>query len=112
MGNVQAYNSNGLWLSDAGGLAEEAGSLVAEGAFSALKLRLGREKLQDDLDAIRAVREAAGDGIQLMVDFNQGLSFDDGLRRCHAPDNERLYWFEEPLAYNNLDQASSGTSAR
>ncbi|MFS8934051.1 enolase C-terminal domain-like protein [Cupriavidus taiwanensis] len=101
VGSVQAYNSNGLWLSHVDGVAEEASSLVAEGAFSALKLRLGREKLQDDLDAIRAVREAAGDEIKLMVDFNQGLSFDDGLRRCHALDNKGLYWFEEPLAYNN-----------
>ena len=63
VGNVQAYNSNGLWLSHVDGLAEEASSLVAEGAFSALKLRLGREKLQDDLDALHAVREAAGDEI-------------------------------------------------
>lgn len=101
VGKVQAYNSNGLWLSGVDGLAEEASALVAEGAFSALKLRLGRERLQDDLDAIRAVRAAAGDELQLMVDFNQGLSFDDGLRRCHALDDERLYWFEEPLAYNN-----------
>ena len=37
-----------------------------------------------------------------MVDFNQGLSLGDALRRCHALDNQGLYWFEEPIAYNNL----------
>jgi mandelate racemase len=37
-----------------------------------------------------------------MVDFNQGLSLADAIRRCHALDDEGLYWFEEPIAYDNL----------
>jgi mandelate racemase len=38
-----------------------------------------------------------------MVDFNQGLSLGDALHRCHALDGEGLYWFEEPVCYNNLE---------
>jgi mandelate racemase len=37
-----------------------------------------------------------------MVDFNQGLPLGDALHRCHALDGEGLYWFEEPIAYDNL----------
>ncbi len=103
VGPVPAYNSNGLWLSDPRALAKEAEELIAEGGFSALKLRLGRKRLADDLEAIRAARQAGGDEIKLMVDFNQGLSVGDALRRCHELDNEGLYWFEEPVAYNNID---------
>jgi mandelate racemase len=103
LGTVPAYNSNGLWLTEPSALAAEAEALVAEGGFDALKLRLGRVRLADDLLAIRAVRQAAGADIQLMVDFNQGLSFGDALRRCHALDDEGLYWFEEPTTYNNLE---------
>jgi mandelate racemase len=66
-------------------------------------LRLGRDRLEDDLQAIRSVREAVGCGVNLMVDFNQGLSLGDALRRCHALDDEGLYWFEEPTVYNNLE---------
>jgi len=102
IGAVPAYNSNGLWLTDVSTLAEEASELVTEGEFAGLKLRLGRDRLADDLAAIRAVREGAGDDIKLMVDFNQGLSLGDALARCHALDDERLYWFEEPIVYNNL----------
>jgi mandelate racemase len=40
--------------------------------------------------------------VLLMVDFNQGLTLGDALRRCHALDDQGLYWFEEPIAYNNL----------
>jgi mandelate racemase len=99
---VAAYNSNGLWLNDVGTLAREASELVAEGGFKGLKLRLGRERVEDDLRAIAAVREAVGLDIKLMVDFNQGLTLGDALHRCHALDDQGLYWFEEPTAYNNL----------
>jgi len=102
IGAVPAYNSNGLWLTDVSTLAKEAEELVAEGRFEGLKLRLGRDRLSDDLAAIRAVREGAGEDIKLMVDFNQGLSLGDALARCHALDDEGLYWFEEPIVYNNL----------
>lgn len=102
VGPVPAYNSNGLWLTDPSGLASEAVELVAEGGFTALKLRLGREKLEDDLAALAAVREAAGPAVKLMVDFNQGLSLGDALLRCHALDDQGLYWFEEPIAYDNV----------
>jgi mandelate racemase len=99
---VRAYNSNGLWLTPLDGLAAEAAALVAEGGFSALKLRLGRERLDDDRAAIQEVRAGAGRAVELMVDFNQGLAFGDALRRCKALDDEELYWFEEPIAYDNL----------
>ncbi len=102
VGPVPAYNSNGLWPTAPGGLAAETASLVAEGRFTALKLRLGRERLSDDLAAIAAVRDVAGPDVKLMVDFNQGLSLGDALLRCHALDDQGLYWLEEPIAYDNL----------
>lgn len=102
VGPVQAYNSNGLWLTDVDGLGEQATALRDEGGFRALKLRLGRERLADDLRAIRHVRDAVGDDIKLMIDFNQGLTLGDALRRCHALDDEGLYWFEEPLRYDDI----------
>jgi mandelate racemase len=102
IGPVPAYNSNGLWLTPLAELALEAAALVEEGRFTGLKLRLGREKLTDDLAAIAAVREAAGPLVKLMCDFNQGLSLGDALVRCHALDDQGLYWFEEPITYDNI----------
>jgi mandelate racemase len=102
VGPVPAYNSNGLWLTPLDQLAAEAAALVGEGGFGALKLRLGRDALADDLAAIAAVREAASATVKLMCDFNQGLSLGDALVRCHALDEHGLYWFEEPIAYDNI----------
>jgi mandelate racemase len=104
VGPVPAYNSNGLWLgTPARELGSEASELLAEGAGGGLKLRLGRQRLEDDLIAIRSVRDAVGPDVKLMVDFNQGLALGDALHRCHALDDQGLYWFEEPIAYGNLD---------
>lgn len=102
VGPVPAYNSNGLWLTPVDQLGAEAAALAAEGRFTGLKLRLGREKLADDLAAIGAVRDAAGPAVKLMCDFNQGLSLGDALVRCHALDDQGLYWFEEPISYDNI----------
>src|SRR5207244_466372 len=33
LASVPAYNSNGLWLTDVGALADEAQALIAEGGF-------------------------------------------------------------------------------
>src|SRR3954447_23917394 len=52
VGPVKAYNSNGLWLHPPQKLASEATAIRDEGGFTALKLRLGREKASDDLAAI------------------------------------------------------------
>jgi mandelate racemase len=99
---VPAYNSNGLWLTPLETLAKEAEELMAEGGFAGLKLRLGRERIEDDLAAIRLVREILGTDGHIMSDFNQGLSLGDALQRCHGLDDQGLYWFEEPIAYDDL----------
>ncbi|ARN79802.1 enolase C-terminal domain-like protein [Methylocystis bryophila] len=102
-GPVKAYNSNGLWLGEPEALAAEALELRDEGGFTGLKLRLGRDRLRDDLAALDAVRNAVGDDMRLMVDFNQGLNLAEALERCHAIDDHGLAWIEEPIVYDNLD---------
>jgi L-alanine-DL-glutamate epimerase-like enolase superfamily enzyme len=64
---VKAYNSNGLWLQAPEVVAAEAIALRDEGDFTALKLRLGRDRASDDLAAIHAIRAAVGDDMELIV---------------------------------------------
>jgi mandelate racemase len=66
------------------------------------KLRLGRERIEDDLATITAVRKSVGDDMKLMVDFNQGLHFGEALERCHMIDDLGLAWIEEPIVYDNF----------
>lgn len=103
VGPVKAYNSNGLWLQEPSVVAEQSIELRDEGGFGGLKLRLGRDRLRDDIDALLAVRKAVGNDMHLMVDFNQGLNLGEALERCHAIDDLGLDWIEEPIVYDNLD---------
>jgi mandelate racemase len=102
VGSVPAYNSNGLWLQEPESVAAEAEELL-EGGFKALKLRLGRANHKEDLATIEAVRTAIGDDVQLMVDYNQGLTLADALERCHSLDSLGLCWIEEPMVYDNFE---------
>ena len=111
-GPVNAYNSNGLWLQSPESAAAEALELLDErgGGFRALKLRLGRADPREDLATIKAVRDAIGDDIDLMVDFNQALNLADALRRCHMIDDLGLVWIEEPVLYDDFDSCARLTA--
>jgi mandelate racemase len=94
---VPAYNSKGLGLLEINKLDKEATELVGEG-FKAIKLRLGRPDARDDLKALKAVRKAIGPDVALMVDFNQGLSVAEALKRGRMIDAESgVDWIEEPI---------------
>jgi mandelate racemase len=103
VGPVKAYNSNGLWLREPAQVAAEAVELREEGGFTGLKLRMGRDRLRDDIATVEAVRRSVGDDMALMVDFNQGLDMGEALQRCHAIDDLGLAWIEEPVVYDHLD---------
>jgi len=94
---IPAYNSNGLGIQDPKPLAKEAEQLVADG-FTAVKLRLGRPEAGADIEALRTVKKAIGSRVALMVDFNQGLSVAEAIRRGRMIDEEGgVHWIEEPV---------------
>jgi len=97
---IRAYNSNGLGLVDAKIAAIEA-EVLLEGGFGGVKMRLGRPTLEQDLEAVRAVRRILPSQCHLMADFNQALSPAEASRRCCALDDEGLAWIEEPVRHDD-----------
>jgi mandelate racemase len=94
---IPAYNSKGLGIQPLKELEKEAVELVEEG-FRAVKLRLGRPDARDDLSALRSVKKQIGPDVALMVDFNQGLSVAEAVRRGRMIDDEGgVTWIEEPV---------------
>ncbi len=71
---------------------------LAKSGVRAIKIKIGQPDLRQDLATIRAVRQAIGDDIALMVDYNQSLSVAEALLRVQALDHEGLTWIEEPTA--------------
>jgi mandelate racemase len=103
---VDCYNSNGLGLIGPAKAAVEAVELVEEG-YAAIKLRLGYPTLADDIAAVRAVRDAVGKHVALLVDYNQVLDREEGLRRCVALDTEGIAWIEEPIVHDDYAGAAA-----
>ncbi|MGI9423304.1 MAG: enolase C-terminal domain-like protein [Hyphomicrobiaceae bacterium] len=102
--DLATYNSTGLGLLPADQVAGEAEELRTQhGGYSHIKMRLGRERSGDDVAALRAVRAAVGPGIDVSVDFNQGLIAADALSACRAIDDFDLAWIEEPVVYDDYD---------
>jgi mandelate racemase len=99
--SIRAYNSCGLWIQPVERLADEAEALLAEGSFSAVKLRIGRDDPRQDLAAVRSVMKRIGDGVHLMSDFNQRLTVNEAIERGRMLDGEGLYWIEEPVRHDN-----------
>jgi mandelate racemase len=107
---IPAYNSCGLGIKDdLGVLADEAEKLLA-GGFRAIKLRLGYPTLEGDIAAVRAVRKRVGEGVSLMVDYNQALPLQEALARGRALDAEQIFWLEEPIRHD--DYAGAARLAR
>src|SRR5258706_3677163 len=105
--SIPAYNSNGLGLLPLKELPKAATDLL-KGGFRAVKLRLGRPEARDDLEALRTVRKAIGPQVKLMVDFNQGLSVAEAIRRGHMIDDEGgVEWIEEPVRADDFAGCSS-----
>jgi L-alanine-DL-glutamate epimerase-like enolase superfamily enzyme len=76
-------------------LAEEALRHIADG-YRALKLRVGDTALKD-IARVRAVRQAVGDAIDILVDANTNYSLDD-VRKVMPPFEEAAVgWLEEPF---------------
>ena len=97
---LKAYNSVGLY--DAASVVAIAEETRAAG-YAGLKIKAGFPTLAEDLAAVRAARGALGDGIALMVDYNQALGVDEAIARCGALDDEGLEWIEEPVLADDLE---------
>jgi L-alanine-DL-glutamate epimerase-like enolase superfamily enzyme len=100
---VAVYASEGLWMvDDLAGLAREAEDLVTRG-FRAVKMRLGRPRMADDLAVVRAVRDAIGPDVGLMIDVNQGWDVTYAIKIGRHLEAFDLVWLEEPTQHDDLE---------
>jgi D-galactarolactone cycloisomerase len=95
---IQAY-ATGLYRRKSGDpvryLANEAAGYVAEG-FSAVKLKVGFG-IEEDVATTRAVREAIGAKVALMVDANHAYDGIAAIRLGRMIEPYQIGWFEEPV---------------
>ncbi|MBW1296224.1 mandelate racemase/muconate lactonizing enzyme family protein [Aquimarina litoralis] len=65
--------------------------------FNAVKIKIGRENLDEDIERIKAVREHIGPDITFMVDANYSMSIDKAIEAINRFKEFDITWFEEPI---------------
>jgi mandelate racemase len=92
--------------------AKTAAEWVERG-FTGVKAKIGYPTVQEDIAVIRAMRKAVGDGVAIMVDYNQCLTPGEAIERIHVLDGEGLTWVEEPtLAHDFAGHARIAREVR
>ena len=100
---VPVYTTEGGWLQHSREqLVDETRAAKAQG-FRGAKIKVGRPSIAEDVARLAAVREAAGDAFEVMVDANQAFTVSEARRRAHAFAPLRLAWLEEPLPAEDLE---------
>jgi len=64
--------------------------------FRAIKMKVGRKNLFEDVERVAAMREHLGAGFPLMVDANMKWGVDEAIRAARALQPHDLTWLEEP----------------
>ncbi|MBM3735960.1 MAG: mandelate racemase/muconate lactonizing enzyme family protein [Acidobacteria bacterium] len=83
-------------------LREQTHANLARG-FRAIKMKVGRPRLADDLERVAAVREILGPEMPLMVDANMRWSPEEAIRAARALRQFDVFWLEEPIIPDDVD---------
>ena len=99
---VSVYASGGFTSYSSEELVKRAGQW-AQAGFSKVKMKVGRHP-EKDRQRVRAVRDALGPDVRLMVDANGAYDRQQALRLAHSFSQEAdVRWFEEPVSSDDLD---------
>lgn len=100
---VPVYTTEGGWLHlSPDELLRQTVEAQSQG-FVGAKIKVGKPRLAEDLARLRAVRDAVGDGFELMVDANQCFTLGEALRRAPHYADLAIGWLEEPLPADDLE---------
>ncbi|MEL6945469.1 MAG: mandelate racemase/muconate lactonizing enzyme family protein [Bacteroidota bacterium] len=69
--------------------------------FNAVKIKIGRKRLEEDLERIKAVRKLIGNEMTFMVDANYSMSIKEAITAAKAFEPYGITWFEEPTIPDN-----------
>lgn len=98
---VRAYGSGVNLHYTLDELLEQVRRWTAAG-FDAVKMKVGKPDLAEDVDRVAAVREVLGDDRALMIDANQRWDLDRASTAIQALAAFRPAWIEEPLRADDL----------
>jgi L-alanine-DL-glutamate epimerase-like enolase superfamily enzyme len=101
---LPTYASDGLWYSLSPDELAASAKRHVERGFDAVKLRLGKEAAPElEARRVRAVRDAVGPDVRIMVDATESWSLTRARRAGRALQDAGIAWLEDPV--HHLDVA-------
>lgn len=80
-------------------MAETASRFVKNGV-QIIKIKLGKDAITD-IERVKMIRKAAGPGIKLRVDANQGWTFENAIKALNGIAPYSIEFCEQPMRYWN-----------
>ena len=100
----QIFPVNGLAVGSGTVLEMECEEL-RNGGFKAVKLKVGRLTILQDIERVRLARKILGDEIALRLDANRAWEWEGALKFAEAVQDFNIEYCEEPLLVsNNLEK--------
>jgi L-alanine-DL-glutamate epimerase-like enolase superfamily enzyme len=83
-------------------LLEQMRGFLAEG-YRAVKMKVGRDNPEEDVERVASVRQLIGPAIRLMLDANQIWTAAEAIRRATLLRPYHPFWLEEPILADDRD---------
>ncbi len=95
---VMAYATGGYYRIDSkpDRCADEVASFVEQG-FRAVKIKVGAQRMEDDVERVRLARESIGSDTLLLLDCTAAYGLDEAIAFARAIERHDAFWLEEPL---------------
>lgn len=85
------------------GMIEKAHRYIKQG-FKAIKMQVAWEHTPaEDIANVRAMREAIGPDIDIMIDVNRGWTADLAIATARQFEDCNIYWLEEPVPVDDFE---------
>ena len=99
---MAAYGSSVSLLASEEELVDIYSGFV-EAGFKMVKMKVGRRNSNEDVERVKLVRETIGPNVDLAIDVNSGWSLNAAIRMSAKLEKYNIYWLEEPLPPDELD---------
>jgi L-alanine-DL-glutamate epimerase-like enolase superfamily enzyme len=101
---VPTYIAGGYY-EEGKGLRELAAEMVenVELGARAVKMKVGAVPIAEDVARVKAVRDAVGPDVKVMVDANCAYRYYQAIQLAKRIEEYDVYWFEEPVAPDDYD---------
>jgi L-alanine-DL-glutamate epimerase-like enolase superfamily enzyme len=99
---IRLYTTEGGWMNFSAEELVDNALDARERGFKGSKIKIGSEYVSQDAARLSAVREAVGDGYEIMTDGNQSFALSEAVRCAKMLEELDIAWFEEPLPADDI----------